>query len=292
MHHIFLFLYRFFCWIVSILPLSAARKETASLKLLSWYLMLYEGISKPGFLAQKKRVKTHDTPLPLPHHFIDGDYDYTLLFLLNGKRDAVSTASEALAALLEEHRVRVLIAELDVLPGTLQLSRHHSGFPEEIKLAFPGKFATFITTLKYLHVDRIHVHQLALMPFYFLKSIGEIADHLNIPYDITLHDYTYICPRLSLRDANGNSLQEATLEEYEEVVKRDGGYIPRHISVGVWRDTTHRFLQHAHSIYAPNNDIIAAYKQVFPDIELHLRPHEKLREKYSNPLTQYYGITL
>ena len=130
--------------------------------------------------------------------------------------------------------------------------------------------------LRRLRFDHVHYHHV----IGFLPSITGVAGQLGLAYDVTLHDYAFACPRVTLLDGNarfcGGPRSEA---ECGACVARWGGHDgiqPLLTEVGgvpEWRDWARHFLAGARRVVVPDADMAARLEMFWPDLPLTVLPH-------------------
>jgi len=132
---------------------------------------------------------------------------------------------------------------------------------------------TFASTLERLGVRHIHVHHwLGFIPE-VMDFIAAVASLLDIRYDVTVHDYAAICPRINLIDQSGHYCGEPDLTACERCVERDSSPFGAP-SVWEWRTRSLRVLSQARRVIAPDQDVAERYSRHFPNLPIHVRPHE------------------
>jgi glycosyltransferase involved in cell wall biosynthesis len=130
----------------------------------------------------------------------------------------------------------------------------------------------FACTLAAIGVRHIHVHHLADMPDSapdFIRNVAKVAD---LAYDVTLHDYIAICPRIVLVDRSGVYCGEPPLHVCEDCVRRDGSPFG-FPSVWEWRERYARLLSGARRVFVPDTDMITRLRRYHPAVNFILRPH-------------------
>lgn len=133
-----------------------------------------------------------------------------------------------------------------------------------------------IEDLQRLGFDHVHYHQV----IGFRPVITALADRLGLAYDVTVHDYAFVCPRVTLLDGNfrfcGGPRQET---ECGACVARWGahdGIAPLVADVGgvpEWREWSHRFLAGARRVVVPDADVAARMGAFWSDLQLTVLPH-------------------
>lgn len=134
----------------------------------------------------------------------------------------------------------------------------------------PIEFAEFLITLNVMH---IHVHQIVDFDGPAAEFFRNLSEIIGCEYDVTLHDYAYICPRITLVNEYDQYCGEPDVNTCERCV-RDVRNVT-HGSQGVWewRDRSAHFLRDARKVFVPSHDTARRYARYLPDREFTVRPH-------------------
>ena len=143
--------------------------------------------------------------------------------------------------------------------------RHHS---EE---------AALLADLRDLRPDLIHVHHFIGFEADFWDRLAE----LDIPYDITLHDYAFVCPRITLVDAaNCYCGEPEDTAECDRCISVAGPHPRLQTTTQVvgggmaaWRKWSAEALAGARRVYAPDLDVANRHRSYFPYVGLLIRAH-------------------
>jgi GT2 family glycosyltransferase len=151
-------------------------------------------------------------------------------------------------------------------PGGAEALRYPAGVPQEAAFADILDLAP-----RFLHVQ--HVIDLPEGVAAFVRDCG-------IPYAVTLHDFFYACPRVTLLDAGSRYCGMPPVAKCTLCI-RQGPIHPqihpslaRHAERGeTWRALWEPFLREAAQIIAPSEDTAARYVHLFPGLPVTVRPH-------------------
>jgi len=105
-----------------------------------------------------------------------------------------------------------------------------------------------------LSLNRVHLHHIKGWE----TRIAKLLDLLNVPYDITLHDYYFLHPNPALADKRGVFCEEA--KGRDEVCAEFIAF-PRGVDGPSWREQWSGILNKAERIFAPSNSAAAIYNQ-------------------------------
>ncbi|MDI1244556.1 MAG: glycosyltransferase [Rhodoferax sp.] len=121
----------------------------------------------------------------------------------------------------------------------------------------------FIAAIKVL---RIHFHHWLGLP----EAIWKLPEQCKIPYDVTIHDYHTICPRLNLVDQGNRYCGEPDESGCDRCMARtprvQGG-------IALWRDQWHSRLRGADRLLAPSRDVAIRLTRYYPDLTCTVAPH-------------------
>lgn len=107
----------------------------------------------------------------------------------------------------------------------------------------------------------------------FLKGAG-------IPYFVTLHDFFYACPRVTLLDDGGEYCDLPDFSACNTCLKRGGAHSHLHgdyravwQDIVRWRDKWHDLLKQADGLFAPSQATADLYHRVFAGLTIDVRSH-------------------
>jgi len=133
--------------------------------------------------------------------------------------------------------------------------------------------------LRVLRLDAVEIQ-------HFLHLDARVIDAvraLPIPHDIFVHDYAWICPRVTLIDGSGQYCGEPAVTVCQACVRRNGSSLGEAISVPALRARSERWLRAARRVFAPSPDTAARLRRHFVDLNVQLHDHGKPAEP--TPLT-------
>jgi len=142
------------------------------------------------------------------------------------------------------------------------------GYPN---LAFevPFDFDLLIETLRRMKIVRVHVHHYLTLPW----MLVDIARTLRLPYDVTVHDYGWVCPRVTMVGVKGQYCQEPDLAGCNTCIGTLGNRIEETIGVLDLRERSRQFVARAHQVFVPSPDVSTRLARYWPGIALTVRPH-------------------
>ena len=110
-----------------------------------------------------------------------------------------------------------------------------------------------------LSLVRVHIHHVKGWE----AHIDRILEVLDVPYDITLHDYYFIHKNPALADRMGYFCED---KDSRDAVSSDAIPLPRGMTGDQWRAQWKSLLQRAERVIAPSNSVAALYNQYYPGL--------------------------
>lgn len=143
-----------------------------------------------------------------------------------------------------------------------------------LEIALPSNMALddLADLLRRFGVSRLHVHSLLHQPIdapRFIRTTG-------LPYDVTIHDYFFVCPFLFLMSERGTYCGEPDAQGCNECLDR------RHMfetnTIEAWRGAHKLLLDGAERVLCPSMDVMRRLSGYFPQARLVLASHDELIE--------------
>ncbi len=103
--------------------------------------------------------------------------------------------------------------------------------------------ADLLADLRQLGVERMEIHHLFNLDLPVLSRLTGW-----FPYRVHLHDYAWICPRITLTTQDGRYCGEPDVTGCEQCVIDNGDLLGIDVSVAQWRDGTRRVLEGADAV--------------------------------------------
>jgi GT2 family glycosyltransferase len=120
----------------------------------------------------------------------------------------------------------------------------------------------------------LRIESIELQHFLHLDArVIDAVRALPIPYDVLVHDYAWICPRVTLIDGSGRYCGEPAVTVCQACVRRNGSNLGEAISVPALRARSDRWLRGARRVVAPSPDTAARLRRHFNDLNVQVRPH-------------------
>ncbi len=129
-------------------------------------------------------------------------------------------------------------------------------------------FAAMVTELlRSRAYARLHIHHLHGYP----PEVMQALQALNLPCDLTLHDFGIYCPQYALSSADGDYCGEPDLAGCEAcVARRPNAW---QLGAAAWRVRWGQFAQGAQRVFAPSATVRDKVRQHFPNLDITVLPH-------------------
>jgi len=143
----------------------------------------------------------------------------------------------------------------------------------EIPFRLPGDLSALSDLLGRLAIERAEIHHfLGLDP-----TAIDLPRALDIPFDVVVHDYGWICPRLTLIQPEQGYCGEPAAAECERCVALHGSLIEEDISVADLRARGARLFEAAASVTVPSGDVATRLRRYFPGLAPRITPWETVQ---------------
>lgn len=139
---------------------------------------------------------------------------------------------------------------------------------------------------------RIVLNHIVDLPFEFLAWLPEVSRDLAIPFDVMVHDYLALCPRINLVDRTGRFCGGPDVADCDACVSDRRG-LATEIRPASWRLAAGDLLRRADRVIAPHDDAARRLLSYWPDLastvwepedDATLRPPEPTRFSADRPL--------
>lgn len=119
-------------------------------------------------------------------------------------------------------------------------------------------------------IDMVHVHHVSGVSF----DIFHIAHDLGLPLTLSLHDYFYICPTVTLLE-NGTAYCAGKGENCAACLKNQLGLAEQVDYLSVWRKVCREALELCEILVAPSESAKNTYAGIYPEIASRIQviPH-------------------
>jgi GT2 family glycosyltransferase len=150
---------------------------------------------------------------------------------------------------------------------------------KDLRYRTPQELGELQSLLGRLQIEHIEIH-------HFMGLDGrliELLRKLGVPYDVYVHDYVWICPRVTLIDGSNRYCGEPAVSRCETCVKRNGSMLKEKIGVADLRVRSARWLESARSVIVPATDVARRLERYFPTVHIRVEPWEAVAEPVPLP---------
>ncbi|MFO1241867.1 MAG: glycosyltransferase [Rickettsiales bacterium] len=165
--------------------------------------------------------------------------------------------------------------------GSLRLS--HPAIPLTPSARFSMEFdrSAFYEAVLNLGINHIHIHHTLGFPNRFLDFVQVLSQEMNVRYDITIHDYYWLCSCVNLLCGKHIYQGDPDVITSERCITQNGAHADG-LTAWEWRLRHATLLRGARSVYVPDQDVLARMKRHIPDATYVLRPHPEYFDNGSN----------
>ncbi len=135
--------------------------------------------------------------------------------------------------------------------------------------------ACLITVLNALNITEIHTHSLVDFQTDAPDHLVTLTKALGARWEVNLHDYKVICPRINLADKDGFHCYEPNENACNHCLI-DAGSDFQVTDIAAWRAMHRRALQAADKVWVPDPDAAQRLRRYYPEIRFWVSPHEKI----------------
>ena len=173
--------------------------------------------------------------------------------------------------------------------------------PDHIETYAPHEISALKSDIERLAVSRVHVHAPFGVSQAFLSAIAD-----TVPFEVTIHDYAWICPRATLSQGGGTycgeppaSVCDTCVRLYKAHPALAGLLAAFDGDVGNYRTFLREFLAKATRVRAGARDVVARLQRHGLEARFHVEPHPEsnlparpVRRRTTIPLTKGVRVAL
>jgi GT2 family glycosyltransferase len=138
-----------------------------------------------------------------------------------------------------------------------------------LRYHIPRDLAALTGLLRALRLEAIEIQHFLHLD----NRVIEAVRTLQVPYDVFVHDYAWICPRVTLIDGRGTYCGEPAVAVCQSCVRRNGSQLGEAISVASLRARSATWLRGARRVLAPSQDTAERLQRHFTDLSVQVQPH-------------------
>lgn len=176
-------------------------------------------------------------------------------------RDLTAALGERVHFLRLEPATGGVRLSVPALPGLPTIVIHPEGVPQLAALL--GSFG----------IDRVHVHHWLGLGM----DLRRLIDAVGVPFDVTVHDYYSICPRINLmRSLDSGYCGEPGPADCNACIA--ARFTHGLTDITAWRNNTAWLLNEAERVICPSEDVRRRMSRYAPHARLRVVPHEPVTE--------------
>jgi GT2 family glycosyltransferase/glycosyltransferase involved in cell wall biosynthesis len=127
--------------------------------------------------------------------------------------------------------------------------------------------------LRKLGIDEVHTHSLVDFEPESPRYMRELVRAIGARWEVNLHDYKVVCPRINLADNRGRYCGEPSEDGCNRcLIVRGSSFGVRNIRW--WRNLHWQALEEADEVLVPDVDMARRLARYFPGLEVTISPHE------------------
>lgn len=147
----------------------------------------------------------------------------------------------------------------------------NGGFPN-LGFDLPRETSDLLTLLRAENIRAVEIHHLLGHDH---DAVLALCRALGVPYDVYVHDYAWLCPRIKLLGAEGSYCGEPPVEACAACIADAGREIEEAIAAPALRKRSGLLLAGAAQVVAPTADVAARMVRHFPAIDPRVVPWEE-----------------
>ena len=141
---------------------------------------------------------------------------------------------------------------------------------DKLKLYLTSKNLELLAgVLKFFGLNKVHVHHVIGYRF----DIEELVYLVGAPYDVTIHDFYFICPRINLITPGSGFCGTPSVSDCNACLTMEPK-IGESVEIIWWRVKYGSLLNGASSVYCPSKDVADRIIEHLPLVKIHVVPHE------------------
>jgi len=138
-----------------------------------------------------------------------------------------------------------------------------------LRFDIPRDLRTLTGLLRGLRIEALEIQHFLHLDARLIEAVLS----LPLPYDVFVHDYAWICPRITLIDGSGRYCGEPAVRICQHCIRRNGSMLGDPIGVAALRARSGRWLRGARRVIAPSQDTATRLRRHFIDLLVEVRPH-------------------
>ncbi|MBK6510556.1 MAG: hypothetical protein IPG06_14625 [Haliea sp.] len=161
----------------------------------------------------------------------------------------------------------------------VELGCHCNEYHWSLSFDLTSEYQKLLDLLGTLDIDRVHLHHVMGVP----DAVLSLLNDLEVPFDVTLHDYYFVNANPTLTDFRGVFAEDA---ESRDSLCAESSPLPKQMQVAEWRSKYLDLLSRADRIFSPSQRCKDVHLEYFPDlcIAVAYHPEWELSYPYKQPI--------
>ncbi len=131
------------------------------------------------------------------------------------------------------------------------------------------------STLAEIGINEIYTHSLVDFEPQAMTDLARLVRTMGVVWEVRIHDYEVICPRLNLVDENGHYCGEPSDAGCNRCLRSRGS--AREVTdIGAWRSLHRDSLLACDRVLVPDEDVSLRLGRYYPEIRFQVSPHEEI----------------
>ncbi len=197
---------------------------------------------------------------------------------------AARHSTDIMARLTDEGWLVLALVNEPAGDGGARLWLRRSGSDEALRYPATAPAETALADILDLAPRFLHVQHMIDLP----DGIAAFVRACGIPYAVTLHDFFYACPRVTLLDGGSHYCGMPPAAKCTRCVRQSAIHPQIHPSLAsdaedgeTWRGKWDGLLREAAQVIAPSHDTAARYAHLFAGLAVSVRPHFAPRDLHA-----------
>ena len=189
---------------------------------------------------------------------------------------AARHSTDMMARLAEEGWLVLALSQQGEGDGVKRLALHRPGTEESLRYPAGAPDEALLADILDLAPRFLHVQHMIDLP----DGVAAFVRASGIPYAVTLHDFFYACPKVTLLDSGARYCGMPPAAKCAQCVRHGPIHPQVHPSLiayaaqgETWRGKWEGLLREAAQVIAPSDDTATRYRTLFPGLSVTVRPH-------------------
>ncbi|MCC7517541.1 MAG: glycosyltransferase [Pseudomonadales bacterium] len=166
----------------------------------------------------------------------------------------------------------------------VELGCHYGDYFWSLYFDLDNEYSKLLDVLESLSIERIHLHHVMGIS----DDVLALLQDLDVPFDVTLHDYYFVNANPTLTDSSGIFAEDP---ESRDQLCSESYPLPHRMEVKEWRDKFGQILSRASRIFSPSQRCKDVHLEYFPDLVIDVAFHPEWEQSSPYPCPSVPAIT-